>query len=259
LTHQNRAAFLLPCPPCQQVRSNIFCLLDPSVSYALGCEPAARSSSSATVLLVRGPQTHQILGSDASELLSASTYLYRAPHFEDPPPFSNSPQHRTAGGDRESPQLVFQMASWARMRNRVTSLSKSKAVRRYFNLLLRIVTFILILSILLQFILAYIIAKDPRILPPALRRAKNLLIVTAHPDDECLFFSPAILGVLDGNPDTKGGLIVLSSGLFLFLQCSEYFLTHYRKQLWDWRKEKSGAERLLQVFEYRLRKVFGIG
>jgi N-acetylglucosaminylphosphatidylinositol deacetylase len=112
---------------------------------------------------------------------------------------------------------VFQMASWARMRNHVTSLSKSKAVRRYVNLLLRILAFVLILSILLQFILAYIVAKDPRILPPALRRAKNLLIVTAHPDDECLFFSPAILGVLDGNPDTTGGLIVLSSGPFLSL------------------------------------------
>jgi N-acetylglucosaminylphosphatidylinositol deacetylase len=107
------------------------------------------------------------------------------------------------------------MASLARMRNHVTSLSKSKAVRRYVNLLLRILTFVLILSILLQFILAYIVAKDPRILPPSLRRAKNLLIVTAHPDDECLFFSPAILGVLDGNPDTTGGLIVLSSGPFL--------------------------------------------
>jgi N-acetylglucosaminylphosphatidylinositol deacetylase len=104
------------------------------------------------------------------------------------------------------------MASW---RNHVTSFTKSKAVRRYLSLLLRILTFLLILSILLQFILAYIVAKDPRILPPALRRAKNLLIVTAHPDDECLFFSPAILGVLDGNPDTKGGLIVLSSGAFL--------------------------------------------
>jgi hypothetical protein len=106
-----------------------------------------------------------------------------------------------------------QMVSW---RNHVTSFTKSKAVRRYVNLLLRILTFLLVLSILLQFILAYIVAKDPRILPPVLRRAKNLLIVTAHPDDECLFFSPAILGVLDRNPDTRGGLIVLSSGLFLW-------------------------------------------
>ncbi len=103
------------------------------------------------------------------------------------------------------------MASW---RNHVTSFTKSKAVRRYLNLLLRVLTSLLIISILLQYVLAYIVAKDPRILPPTLRRAKNLLIVTAHPDDECLFFSPAILGVLDGNPDTRGGLIVLSSGAF---------------------------------------------
>jgi N-acetylglucosaminylphosphatidylinositol deacetylase len=115
------------------------------------------------------------------------------------------------------------MATWARMRNHVTSFSKSKVVRRYINLLLRILTFTLILSILLQFILAYIVAKDPRILPPALRRAKNLLIVTAHPDDECLFFAPAILGVLDGNPDTKGGLLVLSSGpLPIFLSIPNF-------------------------------------
>jgi hypothetical protein len=158
------------------------------------------------------------------------------------------------------PQPVFQMASLARMRNHVTSLSKSKAVRRYVNLLLLILTFVLILSILLQFILAYIVAKDPRILPPALRRARNLLIVTAHPDDECLFFSPAILGVLDGNPDTTGGLIVLSSGPFLSLHLFWIFLlTFYRKQLWNWRKEKSGAERILQSFEYRFRKVSSIG
>jgi N-acetylglucosaminylphosphatidylinositol deacetylase len=109
------------------------------------------------------------------------------------------------------------MASWLVTRNHITSFSKSKAVRRYVSLLLRILLFILILSILLQFILAYVVAKDPRILPPTLRRAKNLLIVTAHPDDECLFFSPAILGVLDGDSDTKGGLIVLSSGPSLSL------------------------------------------
>ena len=126
------------------------------------------------------------------------------------------------------------MSTWARVLNHVTSFSKSKAVRRYVNLLLRILTFILILSIVLQFILAYIVAKDPRILPPALRRAKNLLIVTAHPDDECLFFAPAILGVLDSNPDTKGGLIVLSSGSSCTSGRSELRLTFSRKQLRNW-------------------------
>jgi len=76
------------------------------------------------------------------------------------------------------------------------------------------------------------VAKDPRILPPALWRAKNLLIVTAHPDDECLFFSPAILGVLDGNSDTRGGLIVLSSGSLLSFYLFAHMLTLSRKQLW---------------------------
>ena len=55
-------------------------------------------------------------------------------------------------------------------------------------------------------------AKDARLLPPALRQAKNLLIVTAHPDDECLFFAPSILGVLGRNPDTVGALLVISTG-----------------------------------------------
>jgi N-acetylglucosaminylphosphatidylinositol deacetylase len=36
--------------------------------------------------------------------------------------------------------------------------------------------------------------------------------VTAHPDDECLFFSPSILGVLDRNRDITGGLLVMSTG-----------------------------------------------
>jgi hypothetical protein len=36
--------------------------------------------------------------------------------------------------------------------------------------------------------------------------------VTAHPDDECLFFAPSILGTLDGNPDIKGALLVMSTG-----------------------------------------------
>ena len=42
--------------------------------------------------------------------------------------------------------------------------------------------------------------------------AKNLLIVTAHPDDECLFFAPSILGVLDRNRGITGGLLAMSTG-----------------------------------------------
>jgi hypothetical protein len=84
--------------------------------------------------------------------------------------------------------------------------------RKTWRLLLRIALVILIVPVLLQILLAYVVGKDARLLPPALQNAKSLLIVTAHPDDECLFFAPSILGVLDMNPDIVGGLLVLSTG-----------------------------------------------
>lgn len=48
-----------------------------------------------------------------------------------------------------------------------------------------------------------------------LARAKSLLVVTAHPDDETLFFAPSILGVLDEG-STRGGLLVMSNGELIF-------------------------------------------
>ncbi|KAE8440633.1 hypothetical protein EG329_007017 [Mollisiaceae sp. DMI_Dod_QoI] len=73
--------------------------------------------------------------------------------------------------------------------------------------------------------------------PAALRRSKNLLIVTAHPDDETLFFAPSILGVL-GNRETTGGLLVLSNG-------NNYGLGDVRKL------ELKGACQVLGVAEDR--------
>jgi N-acetylglucosaminylphosphatidylinositol deacetylase len=81
---------------------------------------------------------------------------------------------------------------------------------------LRIALVILIVPVLLQLLLAYVVGNDARLLPPALHQAKSLLIVTAHPDDECLFFAPSILGVLDKNPNIVGGLLVLSTGKITF-------------------------------------------
>ena len=66
--------------------------------------------------------------------------------------------------------------------------------------------------LILQILLAYVVGSDFRLLPAELQEAKSLLIVTAHPDDECLFFAPSILGVLDRNSDTVGGLVVMSTG-----------------------------------------------
>ena len=70
-----------------------------------------------------------------------------------------------------------------------------------------------LLPLFLQWLIAYVLGGDARLLPPELLRSKSLLIVTAHPDDECLFFAPSILGVLDRNHDIKGSLLVLSTGM----------------------------------------------
>lgn len=84
--------------------------------------------------------------------------------------------------------------------------------RKIRRLLLRLILVIAITPFVLQILLAYVVGSDFRLLPAELQQAKNLLIVTAHPDDECLFFAPSILGVLDRNPDTVGGLLVMSTG-----------------------------------------------
>ncbi|KAM0464192.1 hypothetical protein ACHAPV_002741 [Trichoderma viride] len=78
--------------------------------------------------------------------------------------------------------------------------------------LLRLAVAILVIPLFLQWLLAYVVGRDARLLPPELLQAKNVLIVTAHPDDECLFFSPTILGVLDRNRAINGGLLVMSTG-----------------------------------------------
>lgn len=84
--------------------------------------------------------------------------------------------------------------------------------RKIRRLLLRLILVIAITPFVLQILLAYVVGSDFRLLPAELQQAKNLLIVTAHPDDECLFFAPSILGVLDRNPNTVGSLLVMSTG-----------------------------------------------
>lgn len=84
--------------------------------------------------------------------------------------------------------------------------------RRASRWLVRLAVLALIVPLILQWLVAYVVGSDARILPPELLLARNLLLVTAHPDDECLFFSPSILGVLDRNKRVTGGLLVMSTG-----------------------------------------------
>ncbi|KAK4221342.1 hypothetical protein QBC38DRAFT_134000 [Podospora fimiseda] len=88
----------------------------------------------------------------------------------------------------------------------------NKIPRRTLRLLVRLGVLAVVIPIILQWLIAYIVGSDARILPPQLLHAKNLMIVTAHPDDECLFFAPSILGVLERNTKMVGGLLVMSTG-----------------------------------------------
>ena len=100
----------------------------------------------------------------------------------------------------------------AHAQRRLRALAASRRARR---LLLRAALVATVAPVLLQLLVAYVVGSDARLLPPALLQAQNLLIITAHPDDECLFFAPSVLGVLDRNRSAKGGLLAFSTGQLL--------------------------------------------
>ncbi|GES59677.1 glycan biosynthesis protein [Aspergillus terreus] len=66
-------------------------------------------------------------------------------------------------------------------------------------------------ALYLYVLLAYYLANNPLLVPVAFQHARSILLVTAHPDDETLFFSPSITYRRD-DPHTQRGLLVLSSG-----------------------------------------------
>lgn len=92
------------------------------------------------------------------------------------------------------------------------TLLPGRIPRRVWRWIIRVTALALLVPVLLQWVIAYLVGSDARILPPQLLSAKNLLIVTAHPDDECLFFSPSILGILGRSRHMTGALLVMSVG-----------------------------------------------
>lgn len=70
---------------------------------------------------------------------------------------------------------------------------------------------IIVLSLGLYLLLAYPLANDPRLVPVAFQEARSILLVTAHPDDETLFFSPTIT-YRQNDANVKRSLLVISSG-----------------------------------------------
>ncbi|GKT78236.1 glycosyltransferase family 32 protein [Colletotrichum tofieldiae] len=78
--------------------------------------------------------------------------------------------------------------------------------------IIRIVIAALMIPVFLQWALAYLLGSGSWVLPHELQHADSILVVTAHPDDECLFFAPTILGILDRNRKIRGGLLAMSIG-----------------------------------------------
>ncbi|KAL3457301.1 putative deacetylase LmbE-like domain-containing protein [Aspergillus heterothallicus] len=65
-------------------------------------------------------------------------------------------------------------------------------------------------ALVLYLLLAHYLADDPRLIPDTVRYARNIVFITAHPDDETLFFSPTIL-YHGHDPRVTRSLLVISS------------------------------------------------
>ena len=65
-------------------------------------------------------------------------------------------------------------------------------------------------------VICIIILFRPRVSP--FKHSDRVLIVTAHPDDECMFFGPTICHLIDRKIPVK--VICLSTGKLFFLSCT---------------------------------------
>ncbi|KAE8345576.1 hypothetical protein BDV24DRAFT_148160 [Aspergillus arachidicola] len=91
---------------------------------------------------------------------------------------------------------------------RLSRMVRGQSFRR---LAFPITLLIVAASLGLYLLLAYSLANDPRLVPIAFQEAKSILLVTAHPDDETLFFSPTIT-YRQNDANVKRSLLVISSG-----------------------------------------------
>lgn len=86
-----------------------------------------------------------------------------------------------------------------------------RAYRHKLSVLSVLFVIFFVIPIFLYTLLGTILANDPRLVPHAIRNARNVLLITAHPDDESLFFSPSILHNSEKTYVNRH-LLVLSSG-----------------------------------------------
>lgn len=77
----------------------------------------------------------------------------------------------------------------------------------------------------LYLMLAYRVADDPRLVPESFRHARRPILITAHPDDETLFFSPSIL-YHRHEPHVTRSLLVISSGEWISCRTLDHHHHH---------------------------------
>ena len=89
------------------------------------------------------------------------------------------------------------------------SITRSRLTRRIsFSFIFRCV---ILTPVLIYFLILLTPIKNLQsFIPMEITKSKNFLLVVAHPDDECLFFSPTILGLISRGK--TGHILVLSTG-----------------------------------------------
>ncbi|KAI9045500.1 PIG-L family deacetylase [Aspergillus affinis] len=86
-----------------------------------------------------------------------------------------------------------------------------RVAKRPSTIITTLLATFLLIPLILYHLLAYLLANDPRLVSYTFRRANSILFVTAHPDDESLFFSPTLL-YREDDLSVERSLLVLSSG-----------------------------------------------
>lgn len=104
--------------------------------------------------------------------------------------------------DRKYTTSMFSLASFrlAFRRNRLST---------FRSIVLVLLAWPLVLYILLAFLVPQ---GSPFLVPVSLLASRRPLLVTAHPDDESLFFGPTVLGVVKAGNLKKLHILVISAG-----------------------------------------------
>lgn len=118
----------------------------------------------------------------------------------------------TAARPGQDLAAVLTLAS--RLLTQAGQLYSARLHRKRFAVVRFVFLFILVLSWILYFILAYLVRATPALIPASLLFAARPLLVVAHPDDESLFFGPTILSLTQDERKSLS-VLVLSSGKHL--------------------------------------------